>query len=1049
MVSSTFTDLKAHREAIIAAIHKHHLHANVMEHDDAKVESDLIESSLNMVRDSHAYILVISLKYGQTPVDPVRNPDQLSITELEFNEAQRLKRPMLLFIMGDDHQVKKADIELDPEKEKKLNAFRERAKQKAPSSAVHRVYAVFNSLDEFRDKIAAPLAELQNILAPKDPTRPQPPTTSSHPASTIPTPPEFYAAPDYIGRHTFIGRQAQLKTLSDWAQPTDRTNVLLFEAIGGNGKSMLTWEWTTKYATTVRSDWAGRFWYSFYERGAIMRQFCQHALAYMTQQPLAAFAEKTNSELQVELLAQLHQRPWLLILDGLERVLVAYHRFDAAEVRDEEVNRPTDKILQRDPCDAIRDEDTALLRALAVAAPSKILISSRLIPRALLNQAGLPLPGVRPLELPGLDEADAEELLRSCSIQGTSADIRYYLTNYCANHPLVIGVLAGLINSPGPHRGNFDGWAADPDYGAKLNLARLNLVQQRNHILRAAIDALEPASRQLLSTLALLSNSVDYATVAAFNPHLPPVPEEVEEPEAPEKNRRWHRLNDEGKVKLRQAYETARSQREAYEQALQTWREDVRVAPAKLIETITDLEDRGLLQFDRRTNRYDLHPVVRGVASGGLKEEEKERYGKRVVDFYNSQPHSPYEQAKSLDDVESSLNVVRTLLKLGHYQLAADAYKGDLANAMFANLEAHAETLALLRPFFSTGWDRLPNEVDDTTASYLATSAAIAMDESGEYEKALDLYAASLRAYVNRDDLLAVFICIMNISATLTNQRRWGQKNRLGSLALELAFANDSERDIFVGRLNLFASQTRSGLTREAETTWHTLDAMGRDWPRNIYRQGDAEYWFAVHHFCQGTMQEGHLVKAAGLAEPDNNRTVMRYLHSLRGAWRLDKGKWALAAASFTEAVTMARERRLVDAESETGLALAKFKLGQLTSADARTEAERLAQLPRPKHRLLARLWQALGDLDSARRHALQAYTWAWGDGEPYVYRYELNQTTALLHELSVPIPNLPPYDPSQDKPFPWEADVRAVIAKLQAEKLAKQSSKNADTSDS
>jgi hypothetical protein len=37
-ISSTFTDLKAHRTALIDALHKHKLHANVMEHDDACFE---------------------------------------------------------------------------------------------------------------------------------------------------------------------------------------------------------------------------------------------------------------------------------------------------------------------------------------------------------------------------------------------------------------------------------------------------------------------------------------------------------------------------------------------------------------------------------------------------------------------------------------------------------------------------------------------------------------------------------------------------------------------------------------------------------------------------------------------------------------------------------------------------------------------------------------------------------------------------------------------------------------------------------------------------
>jgi len=124
-----------------------------------------------------------------------------------------------------------------------------------------------------------------------------------------PLAPALYAEPDYIGSHKFVGRDAELQTLSDWANRSDPTNLLLFEAIGGNGKSMLTWEWTTKHATSVRTGadgWAGRFWYSFYERGAIMQDFCQRALAYMTGRPLKEFEKRKTAEMKDELIAQLH-----------------------------------------------------------------------------------------------------------------------------------------------------------------------------------------------------------------------------------------------------------------------------------------------------------------------------------------------------------------------------------------------------------------------------------------------------------------------------------------------------------------------------------------------------------------------------------------------------------------------------------------------------------------------------------------------------------------------------------------------------------------------
>lgn len=50
MVSSTFTDLEAHRREVIDAIHRFGFHANVMEYSGARSDSDVIETSLEMVR---------------------------------------------------------------------------------------------------------------------------------------------------------------------------------------------------------------------------------------------------------------------------------------------------------------------------------------------------------------------------------------------------------------------------------------------------------------------------------------------------------------------------------------------------------------------------------------------------------------------------------------------------------------------------------------------------------------------------------------------------------------------------------------------------------------------------------------------------------------------------------------------------------------------------------------------------------------------------------------------------------------------------------------
>jgi len=192
MISSTFTDLKEHRAALIAALDGQDLKPVAMENDSALPDVDVIGSSLRMVQDASAYVGVISRKYGQTPLCPKRNPDRLSLTELEFNEAQRLRRPILLFIMDAEHSVREADMEFDPANREKLNAFRERAKQMTPGSEVHRVYAPFASLQEFREKAIHAAAGLRRYLdhprQPRPPTRsPRPPTYTPNHATSAPT----------------------------------------------------------------------------------------------------------------------------------------------------------------------------------------------------------------------------------------------------------------------------------------------------------------------------------------------------------------------------------------------------------------------------------------------------------------------------------------------------------------------------------------------------------------------------------------------------------------------------------------------------------------------------------------------------------------------------------------------------------------------------------------------------------------------------------------------------------------------------------------------
>ena len=124
---------------------------------------------------------------------------------------------------------------------------------------------------------------------------------------------------------------------------------------------------------------------------------------------------------------------------------------------------------------------------------------------------------------------------------------------------------------------------------------------------------------------------------------------------------------------------------------------EVQAAARELARTVQDLERRGLLQYDRQANRYDLHPVVRGYAAGSLGTDDRDRLGQRAVDYFTQRPQNPYEQAETLDDVRNGLQLVRTLLQIGRTPTYT-AYSGELGSALLFNLDANAEVLSTAAP---------------------------------------------------------------------------------------------------------------------------------------------------------------------------------------------------------------------------------------------------------------------------------------------------------------------------------------------------------------
>ena len=129
--------------------------------------------------------------------------------------------------------------------------------------------------------------------------------------------------------------------MNDPASTFAAARILSVVAIGGMGKSALTWKWFHEHAPRVMAPLAGRFWWSFYESDAGFDRFVSTALGYCSGQTPEAVAALSPLDRENQLLGILDRQPFLLVLDGLERILIAYSNLDFAHLADEELDERT------------------------------------------------------------------------------------------------------------------------------------------------------------------------------------------------------------------------------------------------------------------------------------------------------------------------------------------------------------------------------------------------------------------------------------------------------------------------------------------------------------------------------------------------------------------------------------------------------------------------------------------------------------------------------------------------------------------------------------
>jgi tetratricopeptide (TPR) repeat protein len=606
---------------------------------------------------------------------------------------------------------------------------------------------------------------------------------------------------------------------------------------------------------------------------------------------------------------------------------------------------------------------------------SRILVSTRLYPADLQTVTAEPLGNCTAVFLPGLADDDALELWRAFGATG-ARDSLLPLFQRADNHPLLIQALASEVARYRRAPGDFDAWRRDhPDFDP----FGLPLVQVKSHVLAFALRGLDDKRHQVLRTIAAFRMPARYDTLAALL---------IGKRKKPCKNER------------------------------------------ELDEVLTELEDRGLVGWDKRANRYDLHPLVRGVVWSSLGDDAQRGVYTSLRAHFEAVPMiDDYLKVNSLEDLTPAIELYNTLIGLGRYDDAFVVFRDRLNEATLYRLSTSRQRTELLELLFPDGVEQLPRLSKQSAQGFTLNALAQGYQLNGQPGRAATLYRHAKTIVSERKDDGSLSVAFGNLSYTLRLSGELCKSEVAARRALIITREKENQFQEAISLRWLGATLAARGLSNESRSALHQSLYLFRE-RSNSQGEGTTNSFLT-----QSALWRSDFAGAPSFA---NRAWELAHIKSLEGDFiraARAQGEAALGLTDFAtaderlhHALTRARMVNLVDEELPALVALAELRRRQGELGAARELLEDVWEAaergPYPLFHadaccVLAEVERDEGNVEKAVEAAERAYRLAWCDGPPFAYHWGLERARALLKELGAGEPVLPPFDASRFEPMP------------------------------
>ena len=591
-----------------------------------------------------------------------------------------------------------------------------------------------------------------------------------------------------------------------------------------------------------------------------------------------------------------------------------------------------------------------------------------------------PIHGVCRGDLPGLSDDDALALWRSFEVTGTREQMLGLFHTF-ENHPLLIQALAAKVAHDRQHPRDFDAWrVANPLF----NPFSLDMTHVKAHILETAMTGLSEPEAYALHVIAAFRLPAGYDTLCALL------------------------IGDES--------------RQCEDQA-------------GLIAALADLEDRGLLGWDNRpgVNRYDLHPIVRGVTWSDVSDDARQAiYGTLEVHFRAMPTVEDWKQVESLEDLTPAIELYDKLIGLQRYDDAYHLFCGRLEDATLYRLSANRQRVELLKQLFPDGTDALPRLSSAREQGLALGALALAYDLAGQPGAAVPVYRRSADIDRREDDEAELAIVLCNLADALRLSGGVQSAETSAREALVIARKQDNRFQEGVSLYLLGLALATRGVTDYADT------ALRRS--LRIYSAAENRQAEGLVNGClaEVALGDGDPIAARPLADQAWELAAVQRAEGdficaarTQGTAALflgGPGDSDIADERLHHALTRARACNLVHEELPALVALAELHRRR---EEPKTARELLEDVWDPAERgpypmfhadglnVLAQIERDAGNNDAAVAAATKAYKLAWCDGPPFAYHWGLERARKHLAELGAAAPDLPPFVEPEDDSMP------------------------------